>query len=105
LPHDSSGSGSSSGSKPYLVGLNRAAWVLIRNRAANSSARLPSNNPAAASTATPNSMHLVAMVTVRLLQRSARKPPYIENSRNGALNSSPTTITSRPSAMPAPRAR
>src|SRR6185437_1225104 len=105
LPQESKDSGSSSGSRPYLEGLNSAACVLIRNNAANSSARLPSISPAAASRATASSRSLVAIVIVRLLQRSAKYPPYIENSRNGALNSSPTTITSRPSAMPAPRAR
>src|SRR5262249_53319721 len=45
-------------------------------------------------------------VTVRLLKRSARKPPVIENRMNGIENSAPATKTSRSRsafASPVPR--
>ena len=35
------------------------------------------------------------MTTLRLLKRSARKPPAIENKMNGSANSAPMRLTSR----------
>ncbi len=91
LPHESSFSGSSSGSSPYFDGPNSAACVLARNTAAASSQMFCSERPAVANTITPISIHFVPIVTDRLLYRSARYPPAIEKKMNGTANRPPIT--------------
>ncbi len=108
LPQESFGSGSSSGNSPYFEGPKNAACVLARKIAAISRCRFCQASPAAASNMTAISKNFVPIVTVRLLKRSARKPPVIENNMNGTENSAPATKTSRSRsafAKPVPRMR
>ncbi len=92
LPHDSFFSGSSSGNMPYFVGPKIALCVLIRKTPASISVTFSSQRPSKASDMMPISAHLMAMVTLRLLNRSAKKPPAMENRTNGNAN------TRRPAA-------
>ena len=41
----------------------------------------------------PNSAHFTAMATLRLLNRSAKKPPAMENKTNGTAKMVPTNPT------------
>ena len=55
----------------------------IRNTAASSSSLMEKNNPPLAASMMAISKTLTPMVMVRLLKRSAKKPPYIENRMKG----------------------
>ena len=72
-----------------------AACELSRNTPAASSARFPRASAIRANNMTPSSIHFVPIVTDRLLKRSARNPPVIENRMNGRAKSAPTTSTSQ----------
>ncbi len=103
LPHESFFSGNSSGSSPYLDGPKIALCVLIRKIQQSSTGMLPRHRPNIASDMMPNSAHLTPTATLRLLKRSARKPPVIENRMNGNANSAPMMLTKRlrsPSGSP-----
>ena len=94
LPHDNFFSGNSSGSIPYFVGPKIALCVLIRKMPASISGMLPSHRPSDATDMMPSSAHLTAIATLRLLNRSAKNPPAIENRTNGSANTAPTSGTS-----------
>src|SRR5258708_9117846 len=95
LPQDSNLSGRSSGSKPYFEGPKKAACVLARKITAYAIRVLPRANAYMAKSIAQTSKIFVAMVTFRLLKRSARKPPAIENKRNGRSKRFPMTKTSQ----------
>src|ERR1700728_4693778 len=89
LPQESLGSGSNSGSNPYLEGPKNAACVLARKIAAISRCRFCQVSPAIAKAITPISNNFVPIVTVRLLYRSARNPPVMENRMKGTEKRAP----------------
>ena len=60
-----------------------------------SSSRFPRASATSANNMNPSSIHFVPIVTDRLLKRSARNPPVIENRMNGKAKSAPTTRTSQ----------
>ena len=93
LPQESSLSGSSSGSRPYFAGPKKAACVLARKITANAMRELPRVKAYMAKSMAQTSKILVAMATLRLLKRSARNPPAIENNRNGRAKRLPMTKT------------
>jgi len=66
--------GSSSGSKPYLDGPKKAACVLARKMTAKARAGLPWAKANVAKIIAAASEILVPMVTLRLLNRSAKNP-------------------------------
>ena len=79
LPQDNFFSGNSSGNMPYFVGPKIALCVLIRKMPVSISGILTSHRPSVTTDMMPSSAHLTAMATLRLLKRSAKKPPAIEN--------------------------
>ena len=95
LPQESWRSGISSVSRPYLDGPKMALCTPIRNTHPSVSQRLAAANPASAPAMTRISKHFTPRTTVRLLNRSARYPPVMENRMNGTANSPPMTATSR----------
>ena len=95
FPHDKRFVGNSSGSSPYLDGPKRAFSVLARNTAASIILRSCRAKANPANTNTMISKSFVPIVTVRLLNRSARYPPVIENRMKGKANIAPTRNTSQ----------
>ena len=95
LPQESLGSGRKSGSNPYLEGPKNAACVLTRKIAAISRCRFFQASPAIAKAITPISNYFVPILTVRLLYRSARNPPVMENRMKGTEKRASATRTSR----------
>src|SRR6185369_8440834 len=93
LPHESFLSGSSSGSEPYLDGPKIALCVPMRNTPASSRCLFQYHNPANTTDMISSSNTFTPSMTERLLQRSARKPPAMENRMNGSENTA---------AMPSP---
>ena len=94
LPQDNFFSGSSSGSRPYLDGPKNALCVLIKKTLASISGMAFSHRPSSATDMMPISAHLMVTVTSRLLKRSAKNPPAMENRMNGSAKSAPTSGTS-----------
>ncbi len=86
LPQDSFFSGNNSGNMPYFVGPKKALCVLIKKTATSITGRLSSKKPREATDMIPSSTHLMVMATRRLLKRSAKKPPAMENKTNGSAN-------------------
>ena len=78
---------------PYFEGPNTALCTPIKKMLPNSIGRFLSVNAASANIITKISNTFTPMVMVRLLKRSARKPPAIENNINGRAKSAPTTGT------------
>ena len=95
LPQERRFSGSNSGSRPYFEGPKSAACVLSKKIAAAAIHRFTAASPAKAMSITPISITFRPAVTERLLKRSARNPPVIENSRKGTAKSRGTTSTNR----------
>ncbi len=89
LPQESFFSGSNSGSEPYLDGPNIALCVPMRKTPASRRYFFHDNNPAKTSDMMNNSKIFTPSITERLLKRSARKPPVMENRMNGSANSAP----------------
>ena len=95
LPHDSRFSGNNSGNKPYFDGPKNALCVPMKKTAASCIGRLLTARPTDANSITNTSKILTPMVTVRLLKRSARNPPAIENRMNGSANNALTCSPTR----------
>ena len=91
LPQESFRSGSNSGSRPYLDGPKNALCMPINNTHASRILMLPPSKPASTSAITATSKTFTPTVTMRLLKRSARKPPAMENRMNGSENNAPTS--------------
>ncbi len=87
LPHESFRSGNSSGSEPYFAGPKMALCVPIRKTPASSRFLFHAHKPASTSSMMNNSKTFTPSITERLLKRSARNPPAIENKMNGSANS------------------
>ena len=98
LPHDNFRSGSNSGRRPYLEGPKNELWTPIKNTQPNSIGIWFHQKPASARSITPISKIFTLTLIVRLLKRSAKNPPAIENKMNGrenrAVTSSPTRCSS-----------
>src|SRR6266851_2278684 len=89
--------GSSSGISPYFDGPKIAPCVQTKNSATAAS---PSRFCHSAYVANPiviTSSTFVQIVTLRLLNRSAKNPPGIEKTRKGTANTSGTTSTNKKS--------
>ena len=89
LPHESFRSGSSSGNEPYLDGPKNALCVPIRKTQARRRFLFIVHNPASTRDMIASSNTFTPSITERLLKRSARKPPAMENRMNGSENSAP----------------
>ncbi len=87
LPQDNFFSGSNSGRRPYFEGPKNALCTPIRKTQASRIGMCFQISPVSASDITTTSKTLTPMEIVRLLKRSARKPPAIENRINGKENS------------------
>ena len=98
LPQESFFSGNSSGSRPYLDGPKNELWTPIKNTQPSSNGIWFHQKPASARSITPISKIFTLTLIVRLLKRSAKKPPAMENRMNGsenrAVTSSPTRCNS-----------
>ena len=98
LPQDNFRSGNNSGRRPYLEGPKNELWTPIKNTQPSSTGIWFHQKPASARSITPISKIFTLTLMVRLLKRSARKPPAIENRMNGsenrAVTSSPTRCNS-----------
>ena len=94
LPQESRRSGRSSGNNPYFDGPKIALCTPIRKIAARPMARLCRRKPSVANAMIRISSTFTPMVTVRLLKRSAKKPPAMENRMNGSENNAAVSGTS-----------
>ena len=86
LPQDSRFSGSNSGSKPYFDGPKKALCVPIRKTVKINKGSCCQTKPTSTKDITPISNTFTPTVIVRLLNRSARKPPAMENRMKGREN-------------------
>ena len=81
-----------------MEGPKNELWTPIKNTQPNSIGIWFNQKPASASSITPISKIFTLTLIVRLLKRSAKKPPAIENKMNGsenrAVTSSPTRCNS-----------
>ena len=87
LPHESRRSGSNSGSEPYFDGPKIALWVPMRKTLASSRFLFHDQSPANTTAMMHSSKIFTPSMTLRLLKRSARNPPTMENKMNGSENS------------------
>ncbi len=86
LPHESFRSGNSSGSAPYLDGPKNALCVPMRKTPASSKFLFIVHSPVNTNAMMSSSNTFTPSITERLLKRSARKPPAMENKMNGIAN-------------------
>src|ERR1700688_3703213 len=97
FPQLSFDSGNKSGSTPDSVGQKIAPRVLIKTSAAPAHPNRPSANAQVATAITTNCPTTVPIVTLRLLNLSAKNPPGIENNKKGTENNSGTISTNHKS--------